>query len=210
MLKLKALLLAAIVLIVPACGGNVNVPPPLLSDSLSSPFPDSNWSPAATTGSGTTTQTTGGVLAFTTSTAGSSSKTTTTASFNNPSLTMTVQMAASPTSRPGVGTIEILNGSSAVVAFVSWDVGAGTIDYSIAGSSLTPPVSPPPSDGTLTAFRFSVDSSGTASWVHNNVGVAMNASFPAGPLSLRLGGTWATGGSPFAEFDFANVTVTSP
>src|SRR5207237_7546257 len=124
----------------------------------------------------------------------------TTAAFSNPSVTFSVQMAAGAASTPGVGTIELVNGSNAVVAFVSWDVGAGTIDYSIAGSSLTPAVPPPAADGTFTAFRFNVDSAGNATWSHNNVGVATKPGFPPGPLNLRLGATWASGAAPFAEF----------
>jgi hypothetical protein len=209
MLKAKLPLLALLTLIVPACGGNVSVPPPLLTDTFSSPFPDSNWTAAVTTGSGTAPVTTSGALAFTATAQPSSSSTTTAAAFTNPGVTFNVQMASHMTSQPGVGTIEILDASNAVVAFYSWDVGAGTNVYSIAGSPVGSPPPPSPSDGTFTAFSFSVSSSGTASWSHNNVGVASNV-IPAGPLKLRLGATWTTGSSPFAEFDFASVSVTSP
>jgi hypothetical protein len=209
MLKMRFPLLALLVLILPACGGNVNSSPPLMTDTFSTPFPDSNWSAAGITGSGTAPVTTSGVLAFTAAAQPSSSTTTTAAAFTNPGVTFTVQMATRTASLPGVGTIEILDGSNAVVAAYSWDVGAGTNVYSIAGSPVPSPPGPSPSDGTFTAFSFSVNSGGTASWSHNNVGVAMNT-IPPGPLRLRLGATWATGSSPFAEVDFANVSVTSP
>ncbi|HEV3028667.1 MAG TPA: hypothetical protein VG457_13900, partial [Planctomycetota bacterium] len=108
----------------------------------------------------------------------------------------------------GVGTIEILDQTSAVVAFVSWDVSAGTITYSILGSAIAPAPAPP-SDGSLSAFSFNVDGSGTATWSHGNAGVATHPAFPAGPLFLRLGATFGTGTS-WPEFDFDNVSVTSP
>jgi hypothetical protein len=209
MTKAKLPLLVLVVLIVPACGSNISVPAPLMTDTFSSPFPDSNWAAAVTTGSGTAPVTAGGALAFTATAQPSSSTTTTAASFTNPSVTFSVQMAAKTTSEPGVGTIEILDGTNAVVAFFSWDVGAGTDVYSIAGTPLASPPAPPASDGTFTTFVFSVNASGTATWSHNNVGVATNT-LPAGPLRLRLGATWATGSSPFAEFDFSNVSVSSP
>ncbi|HVR87769.1 MAG TPA: hypothetical protein VMU54_25805 [Planctomycetota bacterium] len=210
--KTQFLLLALLVLIVPACGSNVNSPPPLLTDTFSTPFPDSNWSAAVTTGSGTAPVTTSGVLAFTSTAATGSSKTTTTASFANPSVTFTVQMGAiSASPLQGIGTIEILDPTSAVVAFVSWDASAGAagmITYSILGSAIAPAPAPNP-DGTLTAFSFSVDGTGTATWSHGNVGVATRPAFPAGPLFLRLGATFGTGTS-WPEFDFDNVSVTSP
>lgn len=205
----KLPLLALFALIVPACGGNISVPAPLMTDTFSSPFPDSNWGAAVTTGSGTAPVATSGALAFTATGQPSSSTTTTTASFSNPNVTFSVQMAAKTASEPGVGTIEILDGSNAVVAFYSWDVGAGTNVYSIAGTALVSPPAPPPSDGTFTTFVFNVNASGTATWSHNNVGVATNT-LPAGPLRLRLGAAWASGSAPFAEIDFANVSVSSP
>ena len=203
----KLPLLALLILIVPACGGNRTVAPPLLTDTFSSPFPDSNWAGAVKTGSGTDPVTTTGVLAFTATAQPSSSKTTTTASFTNPSVTFSVQMAAQATQQ-GVGTIEILDGTNAVVAFYSWDA-TGTNVYSILGTPDPTPPAAPLSDGTFTTFKFNVDSMGTATWSHNNVGVANHTSFPAGPLKLRLGATWSSG-TTFAEFDFDNVSVSSP
>ncbi|HLY08377.1 MAG TPA: hypothetical protein VKW04_03620 [Planctomycetota bacterium] len=211
MSKIRVPLFVLLVLAVPACGSNLSVPAPLLTDTFSGTFPAPNWTTPATTGTGTTTQITGGVLAFTATVQPSSSTTSTVASFNNPGVSFQVQAAATGAgAKPGIATIEILDHTSAVVASVSWDAGAGTIAYSIAGSLLTPAVAPPPADGTFTAFRFSVDSMGTASWSHNNVLLATKASFPAGLLTLRLGATWSSGAAPFAEIDFDNVTVTNP
>jgi len=207
--KVQLPLLVALILIVPACGGNISVPAPLLTDTFSSPFPDSSWGAAVLTGSGTAPVTTGGVLTFTASAQPSSSTTMTTSSFTNPSVTFNVQMGAQSASQPGIGTIELVNGSNAVVAFVSWDVGTGMITYSINGTAIAPQLAPSPL-GTLTGFSFSVNSSGNATWSHNNVSVATNSAFPAGPLSLRLGATWSSGVAPFATFSFDNASVTSP
>lgn len=200
-------LFAALVLIVPACSGDVTVPPPLLSDTFSGTFPAPNWTVPTTTGTGTTTQISGGVLAFKATTASSSALTTTQMTFAEANLTISLQMSIDTPGLQGTGLINILNGST-VVASVSWDSGSNSVTYTIQGSTLGPLTSPT-SDGTLNTFRFTL-SSGMATWSLNNVAVNAPVAFTAGqPLSLEIGASFGSGTS-WPEIDFDNVSVTSP
>lgn len=208
--RLRPAILALLAALVPACGGgDISVPAPLLSDSFNGAFPGTNWTVPATTGAGATVQITGGVLAFTGTSMTSSATTTTTAEFTNPNLTVAVQMGVlSAAGENGVGTIEILDATPAVVAVLTWDAGASTLTYTITGTSLSP-APPPANDGTLTQFRFAVDAAGTASWSRSNTPIGTKAAFPAGPLKVRLGGAFGNSAT-WPEFRFDNVTVTSP
>jgi hypothetical protein len=213
MSKAKGVLLVALVLIVPACGNaNISGSAPLLSETFSGSFPGTNWTaPVPTGATAPTVQISGGVLAFTAAVQPSSATTTSAMSFNNPSVTFSVQLGANVTAgATGIATIEILNGSNTVVAFYSWDVGGNSNIYSINTVADPTPPPAPAADGTLTTFQLNVNSSGIVTWSHNNVPVASGTTpLPAGPLKIRLGGSWSSG-TTFAVFDFDNVVVTSP
>jgi hypothetical protein len=209
MLRLHRTLLALVVFVVPACGGDISVPAPLLTEQFNGGFPGVNWTVPTVTGAGAAVQITGGVLTFTGTTMASSAKTTTTAAFTNPNLSVLLQMGILATAgQNGVGTIEILDATPAVVAVLTWDAGASTLTYTIGATTLSPP-GPPATDGTLTGFRFGVDAMGTASWSRNNTPIGTSPAFPAGPLKIRLGGSFGNSAT-WPEFRFDNISVTSP
>jgi len=208
--RLRFVVLGLLAAVVPACGGgDISVPAPLLSDSFNGAFPGTAWTVPTTTGGGATVQITGGVLTFTGSSVTSSAATTTTTAFTNPNLTVAVQMGVVATAgQNDIGKTEILDATPAVVAVLTWDAGAASLTYTITGTSLSP-TPPPPADGTLTQFRFAVDAAGTASWSRSNAPIGTKAAFPAGPLKVRLGGSFGASAT-WPEFHFDNVTVTSP
>ena len=210
MQRLQRTLLALAVLVVPACGnGDIHLPAPLFTEQFNGGFPGNNWTVPATTGAGATVQISGGLLSFTGASMNSSATTTTTTAFTNPNLTVSLQMGVlASAGQNGVGTIEILDATPAVVAVLTWDAGASTLIYTITGTSLSP-APPPPADGTLIGFRFTVDAMGTASWSINNGQVGTKAAFPAGPLKVRLGGAFGNSAT-WPEFRFDNISVTSP
>ena len=210
MLRLKLALLAGLVLIVPACGGDTSVPAPLLSENFNGAFPGTTWTTPTTTGTTAPTfDVSGSMLRYEASVASSSASTTTTSSFTNPNVTFSLQMSATAAAgEEGVGTIEILNGTNVVVASMTWTPKNGTpVAYTLGGSAAG--TSSPPSDGALNLFRFNVNSGGTATWTFNNTLVSTLPGFAAGPLKLRIGASSGTG-TMWPEFVFDTITVTSP
>lgn len=211
MAKLQLPLLAALILIVPACGGNQTVNPPLLQETFGGAFPGTTWSAASTTG--TTPPTVGivgGMLEFSTTAATGTASTTTLASFGIPSVSFSVQMAATEAGGLiGTGKIEIIDGSNVVIASMTWDPQSTAITYAILGSSAAGSTVPL-SNGALNHFVFSIDSAGKGTWSLNNVAQVNNATaITATPLRIRLGATFGTGTS-WPVFDFDNIVVTSP
>jgi hypothetical protein len=201
------LLFAALVLIVPACSGDINGSTPIFTDTFSGTFPAPNWTNPTTTGTATM-QTAGGLLAVKTTSASATATTTTQMAFTNPNLTISVQMNIQSSGLQATGTIELLNGSSTVVASVSWDSAASTITYKIQTTSLVIPAVPG-NYGILNSFQFTVDSSGKATWSLGNTPVNTPVAIPAGPLTLRIGASFGAGSS-WPEIDFDNVAVSSP
>jgi len=210
MKAVHGLLLAVLVLAVPACGGNISVPAPLLDDQFNGGFPGVNWTPPATTGSGTTVQITSGRLAFTTTSASSSATTTTQMSFANPSLSMDFQAAILPVALTdqGAATVAILDHTMTVVASLTWDSPTQMVTYKIQGTTVAS-VGAPPNNGSLSGFRFTVDSMGQAAWFFNNAQQGSAVAIPAGKLFLQIGAAFGTG-TQWPEIDFDNVTITSP
>jgi hypothetical protein len=206
----RALLLSALALAVPACGQGIQVPAPLFDEQFNGGFPGINWTPVGTTGTGTTVQITGGRLAFTTTSATSSATTHTLMSFANPDLTMGFQAAILPTAPTdnGAATVEILDGTLALVASLTWDSPTQTVTYKIEGTTVASGAAPP-NDGSLSGFRFSVDSMGNAAWFFSNVQQGSTVPIPAGQLFLQIGASFGTG-TQWPEIDFDNVTVTRP
>ncbi|MBV8880516.1 MAG: hypothetical protein JO332_11160 [Planctomycetaceae bacterium] len=211
MLRTKLAALALLALIIPACGGDRTVDPPLFQDTFSGTFPGTNWSTPATTGAGTapTVQIVGGVLEFVGTSDTSTATTTTTTTFGNRSVSFSVQMSAKwAAGQKGTGTIEIIDGTPTVIASMSWNPETAMITYSILGTAAAP-IAAPVSNGTLNHFVFSIDSAGKGTWFLNNGATVTNATaITATPLRVRLGATFGTGTWP--TFDFDNVTVTSP
>jgi len=210
MLKVQLPLLVALILIVPACGGNQTVNPPLLQDTFGGTFPGTTWTAVSPTGAAPTVGIVGGMLEFSTGGAAGAATTTTQATFGIPSVSFSVQMAATwSTGLHGTGTIELIDGSSTVVAKMTWDPEAATVTYSILGAA-APPASAPMSNGALNHFVFSIDAAGKGTWLLNNATGANNTTaITATPLRLRLGATFGAGATG-PVFDFDNVVVTSP
>jgi hypothetical protein len=206
----RALLLSAVALAVPACGQGISVPAPLLDEQFNGGFPGANWTTPATSGPGTTVQIVGARLAFTTTNPSISATTSTQMSFTNPDLTMQFQVAINALA-PGdqaAATVEVLNATPAVVASLTWDSPTQTLTYKILGTTVATGAAPP-NDGSLSGFRFTVDSMGQAAWFFSNVQQGAAAALPAGPLTLRIGAAFGTG-SQWPEVDFDNITVTRP
>jgi len=206
----RALLLSALALAVPACSQGISVPAPLLDEQFNGGFPGVNWTTPATSGPGTTTQIVGARLAFTTTSASVSSTTHTQMSFTNPDLTLGFQ-AAIHALAPGdqwAATVDILNGTLAVVASLTWDSPTQMVTYKILGTTVAS-AGAPPNDGSLSGFRFVVSSTGQAAWFFSNVQQGTSAALSGGPLYLQIGGAFGTG-TQWPEVDFDNVTVTRP
>ncbi len=210
MLKVQLPLLVALVLIVPACGGNQTVNAPLLQETFSGTFPGTTWSAVSTTGSAPTVGIVSGMLEFSTGGAAGAATTTTQATFGIPSVSFSVQMAAtSSAGLLGTGTIEIIDGTNTVIASMVWDPHASSVTYAILGTSAAG-AAVPASNGVLNHFVFSIDSAGKGTWSLNNVAAANNGTaITATPLRIRLGATFGAG-STGPVFDFDNVTVTNP
>jgi hypothetical protein len=214
MLRCKLLLLGLLALLVPACSGDQTVSPPLLLETFDGSFPGTTWTAVAATGGGSAaiSASVGNppkALSFTTSAVTSTASTTTQSSFSNPNVTFTVQEAVVTTAGlKGAGRISIMDATPAEVAFVSWDPETTLITYSILGSAL-PAMTAPAADGGFHVFRFKVDIVGNASWSRDGAAVATHAAFPAGALKLQLSASFGTG-TAWPEFDFDNVSVTSP
>ena len=211
----RLLAFAVLVWIGSACGGNISVPAPLLSEGFNGAFPGANWTTPVTTGAGTapTIIGTGNPapgLQFTISAPTGTAATTTTAAFNNPNLTISVQEAVTSVSAGLIGSsaITILDATSAVVATATWDNAAGTVAFTIAGVPALA-ISTLASDGVIHTFKFNVDASGNASWALDGATKQTVAPFPAGMLKVQLGATFGTGSS-WPTFLFDNVMVTSP
>jgi hypothetical protein len=207
---IRALLLSAAALAVPACGGNISVPAPLLDEQFNGGFPGSNWTTPATSGPGTTVQIVGARLAFTTANPSISATTTTLMSFTNPNLTMDFQVAikALAPADQGAATVDILNSTPAVVASMVWDSPTQMVTFKILGTTVAS-IAAPLNDGSLSGFRFAVDSMGQAAWFFSNVQQGTSAALPGGPLTLRIGAAFGTG-TQWPEIDFDNITVARP
>jgi len=210
MLKVQLPLLVALTLIVPACGGNQTVNTPLLQETFSGTFPGTTWSAVSPSGSAPTVGIVGGMLEFATGGAAGAATTTTQATFGIPSVSFSVQLAATwSTGQIGTGTIEIIDGTSTVIASMVWDPQSASVTYAILGTSVAG-TTVPPSNGALNHFVFSIDSAGKGSWSLNNVAAANNGTaITATPLRIRLGATFGAG-STGPVFDFDNIVVTSP
>jgi hypothetical protein len=210
----RLLAFAGLVWIGSACGGNISVPAPLLSEGFNGSFPGANWTTPVSTGT-TTTQIVGvgnpaPGLQFSISAPTGTSTTTTTASFNNPNLTISFQEAVTSVSAGLMGnsTVSILDGTATVVASVDWSNTSNQIVYSISGTTLAA-VPAPASDGVIHTFKFNVDSAGTATWALDGATTQTKAGFPAGMLKVQLSATFGTGAS-WPTFLFDNVMVISP
>lgn len=210
----RLLIFAALAAIVSACSGDQTVAPPLLNEPFNGTFPGSTWTSPATTGSGGTVQiiSTGNPqpgLEFSGVAATGSVSTTTTSAFSNPGVTFSVQESASstPPGLVGTSTISIVDSTPTVVATAVWDAGAATVVFMITGTTTSS--SALAVDGAFHTFKFSVDSSGNASWILDGGTKQTKGSFPAGNLNLRLGATFGTG-SAWPTFLFDNVIVTAP
>jgi hypothetical protein len=211
----RLLAFAVLVWIGSACGGNVSVPAPLLSEGFNGAFPGANWTAPVKTGAGVdpTIIGTGNpapALQFSIAAPTGTSSTTTTASFNNPNLTISFQEAVTSATPAlnGVSTVSILDATPAVVATAIWDNAAGTVAFTIAGVPALA-TSALASDGVIHTFKFNVDASGNATWTLDGAMKQSVAPFPAGMLKVRLSAAFGTGAS-WPTFLFDNVMVTSP
>lgn len=206
----RALALSALALAVPACSQGISVPAPLLDDQFNGGFPGVNWTQPATTGPGTTVQIAGARLTFITSKPSISATTSTQMSFTNPGLTIGVQVAihALAPADPAAATVEILDGTPAVVASLTWDSPTQMLTYKILGTTVATAAAPL-NDGSLSGFQFVVSSTGQAAWFFSNVQQGTSAALPGGPLTLRIGATFGTG-TQWPEVDFDNVLITRP
>jgi len=211
MLKVQLPLFVALILIVPACGGNQTVNPPLLQETFSGTFPGTTWSPVSTTGAAPTVGIVGGMLEFSTSAATGTATTTTQAAFGIPSVSFSLQMAATAAAGlKGFSTIEIIDGTNAVIAKMTWDPESTSITYEILGTSSVGISPVPASNGALNHFVFSIDSASKGTWSLNNVAQVNNGTAITGtPLRIRLSASFGTGTS-WPVFDFDNIVVTSP
>ncbi len=206
----RALLLSALALAVPACGQGISVPAPLLDDQFNGGFPGVNWTSPAASGPGTTTQIVGARLAFTTTKPSVSATTSTQMSFTNPDLTIGFQAAihALAPGDQGAATVNILDGTPAVVASLTWDSPTQMVTYKILGTTVATAAAPP-NDGSLSGFRFVVSSTGQAAWFFSNVQQGTSAALAGGPLFLQIGATFGTG-TQWPEVDFDSILVTRP
>ena len=214
-LRLAALALAA--LVVPACGGGGRSSSTLFNEGFNGSFPGTSWTPPVATGlaSATIDSSTGHPAPSLEMTSPGPTAATvlteTVTSFNNPSLTISVHMAAlsGGASEIGTGVVSIVDSTPAVVATATWDNAANTVTFSIPGGSADS-VQPATRDGRFHRLEFNVDSSGTASWSFNNGAVLVTrAGFPPGVLKVRLSSSFGAT-APLPSFFFDNVNVTSP
>lgn len=214
MMRARSLLLGLFALLVPACGGDQTVSPPLFQETFSGTFPGTAWT-AVTAAGGGSAAISGSVgnpqpaLNFKTSSATAGASTTTTGTFSSPGVTFTVQEQATMASPglKGTGTISILDNTSAVKGFATWDPEVAQITFSLQGTAI-PPIGAP-TDGAFHVFRFRVDSGGTAFWSIDGLDKISSTNFPAGPLTLKLAATFGTG-TAWPEFNFDNITISNP
>jgi hypothetical protein len=202
--------------LVPACSRSLHSGAMLFNEGFNGSFPGTAWTTPAATGTGTSTQVNSSAgsptpaLRFTTTGAGSSSRTETTTAFNSQNVTISAQMAiltATP-ALEGTGAVAILDATPAVVASAAWDNAAGTVTFSITGTTATVPA--PAADGNFHTFAFSVDGTGTARWTLDNGPAALaKAGFPSGMLKIELSGTFGAG-TAWPSIFVDNVAVTSP
>lgn len=211
--RLAATAVAA--LLIPACSSE-DTPTILFMDQFNGTFPGTGWTTPAPTGSATAVKdllnghTTPPSLRMTASSVSSSVTTETTASFNNPSVTFAVHMAADDAGgTEGAGTITIRNNVDAVVASAAWDESSGLLKLAIGAT--TDQVASPSADLTFHRIVFSVAANGKASWTLDNQLPLLSApGFAPGLLTLELGATFPATGTSWASFYFDNVNVTTP
>jgi hypothetical protein len=212
----RIVLIAVAALCLPACGKDVKSGTTLFAERFNGAFPGTSWTAPATTGAPTvsldgTTGNPAPSLKMTTTTATATARTETTTAFNNPTLSVSVNVAAqsSATSEIGTATVAILDSTPAVVASATWDNTTNLITFSIPGGSADQTVAVT-ANSTFQRVLFNVSPSGTATWIFNNGAVLVSRTgFPAGLLKVELSSTFG-GGTAWPSFFFDTVTVTSP
>jgi hypothetical protein len=224
--RLKASLLLAAALLVPACGdgkketatgtgaSSANV---LMSEKFETVFPGTQWTPALMTGTGASAIVDGSSGAPTPSLAlaltdgPSSIGTSTVTAFASRSLTVSVQMSASSDAE-GSGGIGLFDSTGQPVAVAEWHPATpAAITLRILGTTVG--VTPPSPGALFHQFVFTVTASGEASWTIDGAAIpAMTQSgFPSDMLNVNLySSTASSSATSFATFRFDNVTVTSP
>ena len=208
-------LIAAAALLLPACGEDFKSGSTLFTERFNGTFPGTSWSAPVVTGSPTvaidgTTGNPAPSLKMTTTTATASATTHTILGFTNPSVSISVHMAAesSATTEIGTGTVSILDQTPAVIATASWDNTTNLITFHINGGSADQTVSVAP-NSPFQRVLFSVSASGLASWSFNNgSALVTRPAFPPGTLQVELSSTFGAGSAwPSFFFDFVNVTT---
>jgi hypothetical protein len=210
--RIAATVVAA--LLIPACGSE-DTPSIVFLEQFGKPFPGTDWTVPAATGSATAVKdvlnghTAAPSLRLSASSIPSTITTETTASFNNPSVTISVHMAADDANgTDGTGTITIRNNVDAVVASASWDETTGVLTVAIGATTM--PVATPAADLNFHRIVFTVSPHGTASWkLDNQIPLLSAPGFAAGLLTVELGATFQTGAT-WASFYFDNIVVTTP
>jgi len=212
--RLAATAVAA--LLIPACKAT-DTPDVLFLDGFDGTYPGTAWNESAATGSATILKDllhgSGAFpdvpcLRITASSSASSVSTRTTASFANPSVSFSVQMAAkADAGNEGIGSIKIRDNVAVVVASATWNEATDALTVAIGATSFT--IASPSADLVFHQLVFRVSSDGTASWALDNGGALVSAAVAAGPLTLELGGDFPSG-TTFASFYFDTVTVTTP
>ena len=183
----------------------------LFQDSFTGTFPGTAWTGPALTGAASAgIDLTTGSLKMMTTAPTASALTTTTATFNNPSLTISLTMGdfSGGMTQLGVGTVTILNATPAPVAFASWDNATGKITFHINGGT-DAQSAVLPSDGTQHRLVFNVNSAGVAIWTLDSGAALVTQPLPGGMLRLQLSATFGTG-TAWPVFFFDNVSVSSP
>lgn len=227
----RAAILAALAILIPACGhtheepgaGGGGPPPPpppppgpvtLLTEAFGT-YPNADWTGPTTTGNGVAAQdaVTGDPapsLAMTTTNRPGSASTQTVLDFAAVALTISARISVSPAFR-GTGTLALVEtAGSTVVASAAWDSNAGTVAFNINGAVVV--AAAPAADGAFHTFQFRVDGAGNSSWsVDGNPPVTTGIGFPAGNAAVRLSTDFgAAGGANIPTFRFDNVLVTTP
>lgn len=203
-------------LLLPACGNELKTSPNLFSEGFNGSFPGTSWtSPTNTLSPTVEIDGANGFpapsLKITTATPGAASRTQTTASFDNPNLTISVQIAAQSggATEIGTGTVAILNATPTTVAFASWNNATGLITFHINGGAVDQTFAVT-ADTTFHLLTFHVDVLGTATWsIDNGAALVTQPSFPAGMLKVELGATFGAG-TAWPSFFFDNINVTQP
>jgi hypothetical protein len=131
-------------------------------------------------------------------------------SISAPSITVSTDMgvdSAGPGAGAAVGVFEIDGGGH--VAHANWDAFAGTVTVFVDATSSIFTLSAP--IGTFHTIAFSVDSMGNAFWIVDGILSTFTVGgWPAGTLTIRLSATFAAAGSPSPQFNFDNITATTP